>query len=322
MEMRGRRGYFFSIVAIFMIILFISMIAARDKFRYTEKSLVVSNRVHTINNFIRDFESDLDREMYIGGFRTFLSIHRYMRQSEDFLDDVDQTFFEMFVNGTYNGTIIELLREEGVSSDLMSWKDRVNEEAAKMNIRVDIAPRSLELVQVTPWIIRANLHMDVNVSDIRGLAMWTFNKTYSHDFEIEGFEDPLYTIYTEGKITYLVNRTRFTSFVHPVTNSTYNLSYHINETMYRESGTAPSYLMRFEGNLSNSTVGIESIVDFLQFNKQNIPVRNKTQVDYLYFNTASHPPEYCNIQNMPYWFRIDQDHAAAYGIDTLEKENC
>jgi hypothetical protein len=96
----------------------------------------------------------------------------------------------------------------------------------------------------------------------------------------------------------------------------------LNNSYYVASTTAPSYLMRFEGDLSNSSLGIESLVNLEELNKQNIPVVNKTLVDYIYFNSTNNPTEYCNVQNMPDWFRIDQAHASFYDITGLDKDSC
>ena len=317
----SKKGFFFTLIGLFMIILFVSMIHSTKSTKYTTKSIVIANRLQTLNNFISDVEKDLEREMFIGGFRTFLSLHNHIRETEGFLTDMDSTFFEVFINGSINSTPISLMEQEGIGADFNSWMDRINEEATKFSVSVAAAPSNMELFHVTPWTVRLSLNVTFNFTDTRELAKWTISKNYIYDFPIEGFEDPIYTVYTEGKITYIVNNSRFSQFVDE-DNVTTNLTLTLNNSLYTASDTAPSYLMRFVGNLSDSLLGIESFVNLEQLNTQNIPVRNKTLIDYIYFNDSNMPDDWCIIQNMPDWFRIDKSHASEYDVDDLDKKDC
>ena len=89
---------------------------------------------------------------------------------------------------------------------------------------------------------------------------------------------------------------------------------------YKASTKAPSFLMRFTNNLSNSSFGIESLVYIPLLTAQNLQVdESKSIVDYLYFSNVTGTAQVYDCENLPEWFRIDYDHESDYDIDSL---NC
>ena len=318
---KHKKGIYFTFVAIFLVLLIISVINSKDKYRYRAKSRIISKRVRSMNNFIRDMEDDLSRQLFIGGYRGLLSLQKHIRNKEGYIEDLDIAFTEIFMNGTANGTIIDIMRQEGQGADFNSWKDRINEEAEKLNIEVGFVPNKIHLTMDSPWSVLIILNLSINVTDTKNLAYWKYNKTFTRIINITGFEDPLYTVNTDDQISNLISPTVYTDFVDDATNETDNLKLHLNNSYYVSSITAPDFLMRFTGNLSNSSFGIESMVDLTELQKQDIDIKNKTLIDYIYFSNQT-TSDYCNIYNMQNWFRIDQEHANYYEIDILEKNSC
>jgi hypothetical protein len=70
------------------------------------------------------------------------------------------------------------------------------------------------------------------------------------------------------------------------------------------------------------------MVDFNELNEQNIPIKQRSVIDYLYFGnqtTTGPGNDFCFVHGnplMPDWFRLDQGHAEFYEIDALEKTTC
>jgi hypothetical protein len=90
------------------------------------------------------------------------------------------------------------------------------------------------------------------------------------------------------------------------------------ENGYYRSGDGPNFLMRLEGNLSNSTdgFGIESFVNIEELRSQGIEICDDCSVvDYLYFTKSN--INTCNVRGLPDWFRIDGYHAAKYNLTEL-----
>ena len=315
------KGVFFTMIAIFVIILVIAIVSTRESYRYRERSNAIYSRVRTMNNFIDDFEKDIERGLYIGGYRALISMNSYVRLIENYVDDFDIVFTEILVNGTGNNTEMDLMNQENQGADIMSWLSRVNEEASKLNINVVMDVNDITVTHTTPWNLRVFFNITYNINDQKNIASWTINKEFSKDFSIKGFEDPVYTVETADKVTVLINQTPDTDFVNDGTNDTTVLENHISNSYYIESTTAPSFLMRFTGNLSASEFGIESIVNPVDLSAQSIPIKQRSLVDHVYFGNET-TTDFCNVQNMPTWFRIDNANDDTYEVDILTKTSC
>ncbi|MFH2020347.1 MAG: hypothetical protein ABIJ34_02970 [archaeon] len=317
----SKKGVFFTFIAIFLVVLIISAVATRKSYRYTERTNSISTRIDTLNDFIEDYQKEVDRELFIGGYRSLISMNAYTRITQGYLTEVSGLFTEILVNGTANGTQMDLMKQEGIGADIESWLVRVNEEANLLNIHVDVTVNSVSLSHISPWEVDLRLNMTSHIYDNKGIASWEIGNVYSRVFSIQGFEDPLYTIGSGDKMTVLINETPSTDFVDDVTNDTTTLISHITRTYYISSNTAPSWLMRFTGNLSPSEYGIESLVDISYLSSQGRPIEARSIVDYIYFANET-TTDYCTVQNMPEWFRIDDDHLEVYEIDRLTKVIC
>ncbi|MBU3942271.1 MAG: hypothetical protein KKF74_05140, partial [Nanoarchaeota archaeon] len=66
---------------------------------------------------------------------------------------------------------------------------------------------------------------------------------------------------------------------------------------------------------SDSPYGIESLVNLEEFQAQEVPIRDRSVVDYIYFGDQT-TTNY-NIQDMPSWFKLDKEHLATYECEGL-----
>jgi hypothetical protein len=320
--MRSKKGIFFTFIAIFIVILIIAVVSTRETYRYREKSNAISSRVNTMNDFVDDFEKDLERELFIGGYRALISLNAYTRMTQNYIPDIDSTFAEIFINGTANGTAMDLMQQESQGAYFNSWLQRINEESDRLNIDAFVFVNKVELVQNSPWTVSLLLNATVSINDSKGIASWNFNKIYSKEFTILGFEDPIYTIGTEDKVTNLINTTPNSDFVNDGTKDASVLSNHLTNSYYFASNKSPSFLMRFSGNFSGSQNGIESMINLEKLAAQGIGYKPKPIIDYIYFGNITTAFDLCNVSSMPSWFRIDTDHEEDYEIDLLNSTTC
>ena len=84
---------------------------------------------------------------------------------------------------------------------------------------------------------------------------------------------------------------------------------------YISHDDSPSFLMRLEGNLGNSTYGIESLVNLEEFQQQGLAIKDRSIVDYIYFGTKS-TINY-RVNNTPSWFKIDGGHLDTYQVTNI-----
>ena len=83
-------------------------------------------------------------------------------------------------------------------------------------------------------------------------------KDYNTSVSLINIRDPIYSVYTYGRVPNTIRITNVTDYVNDSNNDTSQLRYHINHSFYVENILSPSFLMRLEGNFSKSPYGIES----------------------------------------------------------------
>ncbi|MEM3373870.1 MAG: hypothetical protein QXE31_01485 [Candidatus Woesearchaeota archaeon] len=320
---KTKKGFFFTLASILLIILLISIISTRNTYRYKEKQDSISTRIKTMNSFIEDFENDLDRELYIGGYRAIISMTSYLKEIQSFLYDTNFVFSEVFLNGTINNTNQVLMKQEtnGIETgaDFKSWLSRINQEADKLNIFVSVNINEVKIFHEDPFNITIYLEGNFLFEDKNSLAKFNFTKNFTKKIPITGFEDPLYVVASKDKITNLINITPYTIFVDE--NNITNLQEHYRYSYYKVNNKAPSFLMRFSGNFSESIYGIESMIYLPKYYAQFGNYKDRSVIDYIYFGNQS-LMFYCNITGMPPEFRIDSLHLNDYQINELNYSIC
>ena len=162
--------------------------------------------------------------------------------------------------------------------------------------------------------------MDIayNITDKKQTASWMRSNHLQTEVSILGLEDPTYSLNTYGKIINKIVQANETDF-----DDLDVLKNHISQSYYIASERAPSFLMKLEGNFSNSTWGIESIVNFQEFEIQDITVKTASAVDYIYFDNVSVSSCIINqTQNATGydWFRLDDSdsyHLNKYDVECI-----
>ena len=276
-----------------------------------------------MNSFISDLDKDMSRGLFISSHRSLLGLIQYVTSTGNFVDDTESRFFEVIMNGTVNG-ITQGIVENTTFTD---WQQKMQEQGRKINIDLNFAVHSITIEQTSPWQVMAELNISTIIADTTGAASWNRSSIIQARLDVMGFEDPLYAVHTQGKVLNVINRTPFTDFVdlgeQPEDADTTNLLQHATNSYYVAWETGPSFLMRFEGNLSSSSYGIESLINLDKLELEGITTQPRSVVDHIYWSNKS-VTSY-TVQNMPSWFRMDdeynsvpdQTHLEFYEVDTL-----
>lgn len=292
-----KKGAFFTLTALVMVsILFL---AAQVSFMDTTgmHASVIHDRISSIDYFVQDLERDIERGALVAAQRGLLGVQQQVTSEGYFLNDTNDALGEIIIDGTYNGTYLSVMND----TELNSWLERINSQANKLSIEVDYDISNLTVEHLDPWHIEIDFTAKVNVSDMQGISTWERKKQITENLSIIGFEDPLYNVKTKGQVPYTITPTTVTDFV--VEGNASGLLEHVDMGYYKRSEYAPSFLMRLEGNLSHSTMGIESIVDLRRFEAIGISTKNKSVIDHIYFSDQD--PETWVINNTYSWLRID-----------------
>lgn len=293
----SKKAIFYTISAIALTIVIVITYSAYSTYRLSDRMDVIQTRIETVNFFIKDVERDISKGAYIAGFRTLLSFNQFIAANGSFLDNANERFKESFLNGTIKGRPLSLMKD----STFTDWANKISAEANKVDINFNFVINDVKLNHTNPWNVDIGLDLSLDIRDKRNTSYWIRNRHLTQSISIIGFEDPLYVVNSKGRVTSTIRITNITNFV--VNGKVDNLLSHMNNSYYIAHNDGPSFLMRLEGNLGNSTNGIESLVNLNKFQQQGLALKDRSIVDYIYFGTKS--TVNFRVNNTPEWFKID-----------------
>ncbi|MEK6915042.1 MAG: hypothetical protein AABW89_00690 [Nanoarchaeota archaeon] len=303
----NRKGIFFTLVVIAAISLFLGSYTFYNEYR--ERSSI-HDRISSLNNFIFSIEENLERQIFISGFRSLFIMQTEAIERGSYIPNATDSFNELFFNGTFNAINQPIM----LGATFLDIQNSVQQKANKVNTNIILSNPSISLTQTDPWHVDVIFRINLNAIDKGNLVSWNKTEIYTAKVPINDFEDPIYLLNTGGIVTNKIEKTPFTNFT--INSSVTNLNNHTTNRYYKASTQAPSYLNRLQGSNVADENGIESLVYIPQLSNQGISIQDKSIVDYIYFSTNN--PLSCRINGMPSWFKIDQAHLADYQLNGLE----
>ena len=268
----GKRAQIFTMITILLLFL---VFAAFSAHTYLSQQQAAYVRISSMENFLFELEKSLQRENYIFGFRTLFSAEDYISRTGNYVPSIDRLFNESFFNASISGNNSIILNDTSFSALLTS----INSKASKLNVNITISNAKIKAYQQDPWNVAITLTFNMTMTDDSNLSSWSRVENITSYVEIEGFEDPLYMVNTNSKVSYLINRSEYYNGT-KVTNLTGHLQGH----RYIAHTDAPSFLGRLTGSLNADPLGIESLVDLSAVDYAGLPTKQKSIVDYIYFS--------------------------------------
>lgn len=305
MVLGNKRGIFFTIVTIVIISLFLFSVAF---YAGTEQQKEIEKRITTMNSFLFSIEEDLPRQLYILGFRSIFLFEKHIIESGTYLENINYSISEAFFNGTIEKVPQDLLKDVTITG----IQDSINKKSAKINVEINLSVWDITLEQADSWNIKVKINSTLVVRDKANLASWTRNSTFETLIPIIGFEDPVYVINTNGKVTNTILETNITIFKQ--NSDVSNLTLQAFNSWYKESTRGPSFVDRLQGRLGPDPNGIESMVFEPEITAQGLSAKNKPVIDFIYFNNTLQESS-SGVSGMPAWFKLDSDSFNIYGLN-------
>lgn len=304
-----KKAIFYTSAAIALTIVIIITYSAYTSYRLSDNMNVVQTRIETVNFFIKSAERDMSKGIYVASYRTILSFNDFINNNHAFIDDVNARFKESFLNGTVNGQSQNLM----FNYTFTDWANKISAEADKVGIKFNFTINDIRLNQSDPWHVDVAVNTSFDIRDKKNTSYWTRNEYLTTEISIIGFKDPIYVFNAQGKLNNSIIQSNISKFV--VKGNVTNLMIHTNNSWYISHNDSPSFLMRFNGNLSNSDAGIESLVNVDNYTSAGFSDKGRSIVDYIYFGTQS-TTNY-RVNNTPTWFKLDQAHLDTYQVTNI-----
>ncbi|MFP4567369.1 MAG: hypothetical protein ACLFN8_00340 [Candidatus Woesearchaeota archaeon] len=303
MAINGKKGYYFSLTVLILLILIYVYFTAQKEPGYTKQAQITEQRLQEVNRIINLIEQDSATGLKIATFRSILTLNDNMSATNNYIDrgNFDKLMQELILNASISQEKKPLMENHSI----INWQNNTERLLTDMSLNAEFQESHAKLTQTSPWYITAHYNTTILIED--GFTKSTWNKTINTkiDISITDFYDPLYSINTQGqrKITRKPNDVDLD-----------NLSEIINQEYYTASNKSPSFLQRFQNpdnfTPSNYTgVGIESLTDLTN---TLTPPTGKPIIDSIYFNYNSHNSNAdCNTTE---GYLLAQHYNNTYGV--------
>ncbi|MCD6477752.1 MAG: hypothetical protein J7K87_01990 [Candidatus Aenigmarchaeota archaeon] len=387
----NRKGLFYSALVVIMLAPIIAL-----TFTYSESMKGYGREIGSLVRiksgfyFLDSITQDVDRSVDIIGKRCILECINHVTKEGVGLDSSEDAIKELFTNKTLNGEKAEI-----VNTTIYDWINRSKDIAKKRGFILNINITDLHISMYDSFHVLFSFNFTIELRDKDNVFSFEKSEIKNVPVSIEGMEDPIYLLRTNGKVTNKVEKFEgnFTELITKgtggnewgtgesvVTNNPYSVDdreekilvidsaddsvvnqfagviaksntttidvpylivpklnitnntmtvvdgdnqevwnigglYEARENSSYISGDGPSFLDRLENKLTNSYPGkgLESLVNKKEFEESGLEVSERSNVDYIYFNTNS--LNIYKVKGMGDYFRIDEDDLDTYGVN-------
>ncbi|HLP79069.1 MAG TPA: hypothetical protein VK158_00380 [Acidobacteriota bacterium] len=319
-----KKAFFLTFIAILLVAMFLLYyeIASIKDDKPIDYSSSVRSR--TLNNFVRDLE-----EFHLRNILT-LATHRALNGMINYMDnetgeyvteaDFQGKFYQLLTNGTIQPYTLSPLYSNITLNALIANLRTLAQDELNLNLSLNYSNYKYRVYQTDPWQVSVDMLFEYSLVD--STMSWE-NRTLfiTATVPIYGIRDPLFVL-NNAPYTPIIEDTH-------VISGTWNISQliaHINSTNYTENNNSPSFLMRFSNVTTNSSYGIESLINPALMGTTASEV-NRTFVDYLYWTypwdcvpLSQNLLEVDSISDVPAYryFRLDDTHLVRY-INSTER---
>jgi hypothetical protein len=328
------RGMVFS--SMLFLVIFLILIAGLT-FIGTERGYgeEVSVRIRSdeMMYYVNSFVYDLERGAAIVGKKSMAILIDKVIEEGVPLNNSGEVLEIMITTGEYGNITL--------NESIQSWITKLISAGEYMDFNVKVSNVSVNVVPYNSWNFVIITSMELNVTDKRGLCAYHNNITSVALADIIGLEDPLFPLYTQGRLPRQIFAGPYQMEKHVVDNDTSNLTDCIVNKYYHAVEDGPSIFDRLEGNLEVSEkyksetatylnisvgevkIGLETFVnvdDLIDVGLGHIVAQkiNQSCIDHYYFDYEEHiGKKVIGVSDTNYtWFKIDEEHASKYGINS------
>jgi hypothetical protein len=326
MAIKGKKGVFFTFMAILMVSILVVMFSSDENFTSKNRVPVISARVKTADNFVKNLEGAyIKTSFYTSSYNALKSLLLYMDDQDKFLEseqDLNNKFTEILLNGSIDEKRITEYGINLMEGNTFNYRLDNIESASEnyFHLETQFKKNDTRVVifqtnETGSWQVGINLTMNYSVD--ADVAKWNKTKTFTTFLDLTKFDDPLYLINAEDSQKHQkIKPTIFNSTQWNITT----LRIHVNNETYRYDENATSYLSRMFNSTSKSKCcGIESFINQTLCNN----VEDKSYVDFCFWSNACNTANsgyggslynITGISNASYPLKLDAYHIGQYNV--------
>ncbi len=204
---RMRKGIMFSIILFFLAVSLVGLIAIqRSLISYRRERINIEMRIKSLNNMydslVRDAGSTLDT-----GLRRAMNaaFNNVSAEGIPLSRNANDTLQELVLDGTFDGVAEDLME----NATFPYWIERIEQVGVLKGFYINITLYTLEIRPYDSFNLLAEAQMDVNITDMQGVAALNRSTLVEKLVSVEGLEDPLYPLNTGGRMTNMIERSSY-----------------------------------------------------------------------------------------------------------------
>jgi len=195
-----RKGVMFSFIMIFITLSILSLIALQNSLvSRRREDVFIEMRINNMNNMYKSMVKDVDKSLKIITRRAVSVAFSNVSVSEGGqppqpLDEANETLAELILDGTLEGSDEPLME----NATFTYWINKMKELSILKGFDMDV---SINLLEVKPYDylnLLVKTELDINITDKQGVAEINRTVAINSIVSLEGLEDPLYPLHTNG----------------------------------------------------------------------------------------------------------------------------
>ncbi len=304
------RGLFYSMITMLLIAPLILIVISNINFNASEMDIAATQVAGgKLASFVKSIDDDMPRALNIMAKRAITESVVYLETNGSAFADSGSVLDELISNGTIYG------QTTNTNFTVATWTFQLAQKGKLYGLDTSVRVIDTRFYSLDSKHVGTELSIIVNVSNsYANMSLYRiFNTTVA--VPIEGFNDPVYTLHTNG----ILKRT--IKFPNITVSGAVNFDSAISEKFYMPSADGASFMDRLEGRLTSSGKydsaginGLETVVYLPDLQANGITIKpDQTDIDYLYFDSSVYSGSPVSGSTNA-WLRVDAAHAATYNL--------
>jgi len=214
-KMRKAQAYSLIVLVVTIpLLLFVAYyITATQTLRYGLSEKIVADQQHQV---AWSMERDFERAVDISTRRGLMTMSNDVVVNGEYLSDSIALLNELMENGTLSGEYSLIMQ----SNRLADWRDSILGIHTSFDVYLNYS--NLQLQNYNGVRLNATVNMELNVSDMIGIARIDRQFTKTVLVSVEGLEDPVFSLETGGKIMRVIDEYPYPYLAEKVVTGTGN----------------------------------------------------------------------------------------------------
>jgi hypothetical protein len=188
------KGIMFSIIIFFIAMTLIGLIVIqRNLIFYSRENIFIEMRINAINNHYDSVIRDLGKTIETITQRAIIVCLNNISQDFVSLQNANVTIKGLIINGTLDQNEVSLMKNATIEYWIKRIKEISTLRGFDVYIDTEMINRTLTIKPYNSFYLLVEADMQINITDMQGVAGLNRTTRISKTVSIEGLEDPLYT---------------------------------------------------------------------------------------------------------------------------------